>query len=54
MISASSATAGARAYAAADGKIDDVTTGGPGVGYYVDAPGAAGIAAEILRFDRRG
>lgn len=48
MISASSAAAGARAYAAADGKVDDVTTGGPGVGYYVDAPGAAGIAAEIL------
>lgn len=48
MISASSAAAGARAYGAVDGKVDDVTTGGPGIGTYLDAPGAAGIACEIL------
>lgn len=48
MIFASSASAGARVYAAADGKVDDVVTGGKSIGKVLDAPGAAGIAGDVL------
>lgn len=48
MIFASAAAALAAVYGADDGKVDDGTSGGLSIGIVLDAPGAAGIAGEVL------